>query len=210
MYLAYLRVSAADQNLARQETAIQAWKKQNEIPDDELKIFEEKISGKNIQDRLQLQELLSFVRERDTVVVQSLDRVGRNSKDIKDLLQLIQSKGASIEILDLPSFQGVTDSALKDLLTNLVIEVFSYVAESEREKIKERQQQGIKIAMEKGRFKGRKIQYGPDSTGKNKLIYDTIINGLKTGETVSAIANNAGVTRKTVYAVKNRLNEKSF
>ena len=170
-----------------------------------MKIFEEKVSGKDIKNRLQLQELLSFVRERDTVVVQSLDRLGRNSKDIKDLLQLIQSKSASIEILDLPSFQGVTDSALKDLLTNLVIEVFSYVAESEREKIRERQQQGIKIAKEKGRFKGRQIQYGPDSTGKNKVIYDTIIEGINSGDTVAAIANNAGVTRKTVYAIKNRL-----
>ena len=174
MYLAYLRVSAADQNLARQEAVIQSWKEKNQIPDEELKIFEEKVSGKDIKNRLQLQELLSFVRERDTVVVQSLDRLGRNSKDIKDLLQLIQSKSASIEILDLPSFQGVTDSALKDLLTNLVIEVFSYVAESEREKIRERQQQGIKIAKENGRFKGRQIQYGPDSIGKNKVIYDTI------------------------------------
>lgn len=205
MYLAYLRVSAADQNLARQEAAIQSWKEKNQIPDEELKIFEEKVSGKDIENRLQLQELLSFVRERDTVVVQSLDRLGRNSKDIKDLLQLIQSKSASIEILDLPSFQGVTDSALKDLLTNLVIEVFSYVAESEREKIRERQQQGIKIAKENGRFKGRQIQYGPNSTGKNKVIYDTIVEGLNSGDTVAAIANNAGVTRKTVYAIKTRL-----
>jgi len=205
MYLAYLRVSAIDQNLARQEAAIQSWKENNQIPDEELKIFEEKVSGKDIKNRIQLQELLSFVRERDTVVVQSLDRLGRNSKDIKDLLQLIQSKSASIEILDLPSFQGVTDSALKDLLTNLVIEVFSYVAESEREKIRERQQQGINIAKENGRFKGRQIQYGPDSTGKNKVIYDTIVNGINSGDTITAIANSAGVTRKTIYAVKNRL-----
>lgn len=67
-----------------------------------------------------------------------------------DLLQLIQSKAASIEILDFPSFQGVTDSVLKDLLTNLVIEVFSYVAESDHEKIKERQKQGILIAKKNG------------------------------------------------------------
>ena len=106
----------------------------------------------------------------NTVVVQSQDRLGRNRKDIKDLLQLIQSKSASIEILDLPSFQIVTDSALKDLLTNLVIEVFSYLAESEREKIRERQQQGIEISKENGQFKGRQIQYGPDSIGKKSDI----------------------------------------
>lgn len=60
------------------------------------------------------------------------------------------SKGASIEILDLPSFNEVTDPALSDLLINLVIEVFSYVAENERKKIKERQKQGIEIAKKNG------------------------------------------------------------
>lgn len=138
-------------------------------------------------------------------VVQSLDSLGRNSKNIKDFLQLIQSKSASIEILDLPSFQRVTDFALKDLLKNVDIEVFSYIAESEREKIRERQKQGIKIAKENGRLKGRQIQYGPDSIGKNKVIYDTIIAGINSGDTVAAIANHAGVTRKTIYAIKNRL-----
>ncbi len=74
-----------------------------------------------------------------------LDHLGRNRKDITDLLQLIKSKSVSIEILNLPSCQGMTDSALKDLLTNLVIDFFSYVVESEREKIRERQKQGINL-----------------------------------------------------------------
>lgn len=65
MYLAYLRVSAAGKSTARQEAAVQSWKEKNQIPDEELKIFEEKVSGKDIKNRLQLQELLSFVRERE-------------------------------------------------------------------------------------------------------------------------------------------------
>ncbi len=76
---------------------------------------------------------LSYVNEI-RLFIPSLDRLARNSKDTKDLLQLFRSKGASIEILDLPSFNGVTDPALRDLLTNLVIEVFSDVAEKRTEK----------------------------------------------------------------------------
>lgn len=66
----------------------------------------------------------------------SLDRLGRNSRELKELLQTVKAKGANIEILDLPSFSGVNDPTLRDLLTNLVIEVFSYVTESERKKLK--------------------------------------------------------------------------
>lgn len=205
MYLAYLRVSSDDQSLARQHKLIENWSVKNNIAEDDLKIFEEKVSGKNIENRPELQELISFIRERDTIIIPSLDRLARNSKDTKDLLQLFRSKGASIEILDLPSFNGVTDPALRDLLTNLVIEVFSYVAENERKKIKERQKQGIEIAKKNGRYIGKKIQYHANATGKNKLIYDEIVDGLKKKETISKISKNAGVTRKTVYRVKRDL-----
>lgn len=206
MYLAYLRVSTQEQNLARQEQAIADWQAQNNIQKEDLKVFAEKISGKDTN-RPQLQELLHFIRERDTVVIQSLDRLGRNSADIKNLLQDIQSRGASIEILDLPSFAGVNDRALKDLLTNLVIEVFSYVAESERLKIKERQRQGIEIAKTKGAYKGRQTRYHAGATGTDKLVYDKIVNDLKTGIAVSKIANSVNVSRNTVYKIQKQLKQ---
>ncbi|HBD0850136.1 TPA: recombinase family protein, partial [Enterococcus faecalis] len=96
MYLAYLRVSSDDQSLARQHKLIENWSVKNNIAEDDLKIFEEKVSGKNIENRPELQELISFIRERDTIIIPSLDRLARNSKDTKDLLQLFRSKGASI------------------------------------------------------------------------------------------------------------------
>lgn len=134
MFVAYLRVSTSEQNLARQKEAIHQWQKEKMITDEDLRIFEEKVSGKNTSDRTELTNVLSFLRERDTLVVTSLDRLGRNSRELKELLQTVKAKGANIEILDLPSFSGVNDPTLRDLLTNLVIEVFSYVAESERKK----------------------------------------------------------------------------
>lgn len=86
--------------------------------------------------------------------------------------QTVKDKGANIEILDLPSFLGVNDPNLRDLLTNLVIEVFSYIVESERKKIKERQRERIKIAKELGTYKGRTLKYHSQAVGADKLVYD--------------------------------------
>ncbi len=84
---------------------------------------------------------------------------------------MFRSKGASIEILDLPSFNGVTDPALRDLLTNLVIEVFSYVAENERKKkSKSVKKQGIEIAKKNGRYTGKKDSIPCQCNRKKKQI----------------------------------------
>ncbi|MGO2892598.1 recombinase family protein [Enterococcus devriesei] len=204
MYVAYLRVSSSDQNLARQEQAIIDWQIKNEVETNDLKVFKEKVSGKTISNRNELGSMLSFIREHDTVVVTSLDRIGRNSRDIKEVLQEIKSKGANIEILDLPTFSGVNEPALRDLLTNLVIEVFSYVAESERNKIVERQREGITLAKQRGLYKGRPLKYHEGAQGADKLVYDKVIESLNRGETVKNISQKVGISRKTVYAIKSR------
>lgn len=210
MYLAYLRVSSTDQNLGRQKKLIEEWQSDKNIPDEELKIFEEKISGKNIDDRNQLVNLLSFIRERDTLVVVSLDRLGRNSADIKEILQTVRAKGANVEILDLPSFAGVTDPTLRDLLTNLVIEVFSYVAETERTKIRERQKQGIALAKEKGVYKGRPFKYTENAKGADKLVYEKVIDMLQSNFPIATIAREVNLPRKTVYAIRNRAHQSNL
>ena len=115
-------------------------------------------------------------------------------------------RGVVLEILDLPSFANVTDGALKTLLTNLVIEVFSFVAESERDKIRQRQKEGIAIAKRRGAYQGKSFQFSPQATGKNKVIYEKIIEGLNLHKPISVIAKESGVTRKTVYSVKKRIN----
>jgi DNA invertase Pin-like site-specific DNA recombinase len=205
MYVAYLRVSSTDQSLGRQRELIKAWQKEKNIKDEDLKIFEEKVSGKTIENREKLLDLLDYLRERDTLVVTSLDRLGRNSRDVKDLLQQVRSKGANIEILDLPSFAGVTDPALRDLLSNLVIEVFSYMAESERKRIKERQKDGIKLAKEKGIYKGRPFKYHDQAKGADKLVYDRAVEMLNSAYPIATIARELSIPRKTVYAIKERL-----
>lgn len=143
MFVAYLRVSSADQNLERQKQLISDWKLKKETDSQDVIFFEEKVSGKNVQERTQLLNALDYLRERDTLVITSLDHLGRNSTGIRDLLQQVRSKGANVEIFDLTSFSGATDDSLRNLLSNLVIEVFSYVAESEQKNFFERQEQKL-------------------------------------------------------------------
>lgn len=76
------------------------------------KIFQEKISGKDTN-RPELQKMLNFIREDDEVIIISMDRLGRNSRDISNILEQIKSKGATINILNLRSFKGIKDRNLK-------------------------------------------------------------------------------------------------
>lgn len=201
MKIGYARVSTTDQNLDRQLEQLQKA--------DCKKIFQEKISGKNTN-RPQLQAMLDFIREDDEVVVISMDRLGRNSRDISNIIEQIKQKGATINILNLPSFEGIKDRNLKNLLTNLVLEIQKYTAEQERKTILERQKQGIKLAKERGVYKGGVIQYSKDSKDpKRRLIYNTVVKMLERKEngepiTIKQIADQVGITRNTVYRIKKR------
>lgn len=149
--IGYARVSSKEQNLERQITALEGVSK----------VFSDKVSGQSIE-RPQLQAMLDYLREGDIVVVTELDRLGRNSKDLTSLMNQIQQKGATLEVLNLPSMTGIEDENLRRLINNLVIELYKYQAESERKRIRERQAQGIAIAKQKGLFKGRQPNYQYD------------------------------------------------
>ena len=204
MKVGYARVSTQTQNLARQLEALK--KAQVE------KIFQEKLSGKN-QDRPELIKLLNFIREGDEVIVLDLDRLGRNMNDIKNILETIKNKGATTTVLNLPSFAGVNDPNLRSLLNSLIIDLYSYIAQNERESILQRQREGINVAKDKGLYKGRPMKYS--ATAKNphdRYIYHQIITRLtdrENGERISVtdIAKELGVARKTIYNIKNRPKE---
>lgn len=202
MKIGYARVSSSDQNLDRQIEKLTSSGCE--------KIFSEKLSGKNMN-RPALQELLDFIRESDEVVVLSLDRLGRSSRDITNILETIQHQGASINILNLPSFEGIQDPNLKNLLTNLVLEIQKYISEQERKTILERQKQGIKLAKERGAYKGGVVQYAKDSKNpQRRLVYETVVDLLtrkEAGEaiTIKQIADKVGITRNTVYRIKKEL-----
>ncbi len=149
--IGYARVSSKEQNLDRQLEALQSVSK----------VFSDKASGQSTE-RPQLQAMLDYLREGDIVIVTELDRLGRNNKDLTEIMNAIQQKGATLEVLNLPSMNGIEDENLRRLINNLVVELYKYQAESERKRIKERQAQGIELAKKKGRFTGRKSTYQKD------------------------------------------------
>lgn len=197
MKIGYARVSSLDQNLDRQLDSLKKAGCQQ--------IFQEKISGKNME-RPELQKMLAFIRSEDILIVSSLDRLGRNSNDIKNILTKIQQKGASVDILDLPSFNGVSDPNLRSLLTNLVVELMSYVAQSEREKIRQRQREGIEIAKKKGVYIGKQQEYSAHAANPQKrAIYHAVVRALKEQKSVLSISKKYGLARATVYRIKSEL-----
>ena len=100
--------------------------------------------------------MLAYIREGDIVLVTELDRLGRNNQDLTQIMNTIQNKGATLDVLNLPSMTGIADPNLRQLMTNLIIELYKYQAESERKRIIERQQQGIALAKQQGKYHGRK------------------------------------------------------
>ena len=144
--IGYARVSSRSQNLDRQLTILR-----NKHVD---KIFADKLSGATTK-RPELQKMLAYIREGDIVLVTELDRLGRNNQDLTKIMNTIQNKGATLDVLNLPSMTGIGDPNLRQLMTNLIIELYKYQAESERKRIIERQQQGIALAKQQGKYHGR-------------------------------------------------------
>ena len=152
--IGYARVSSMGQNLARQEELLK-----HAGAD---KIFMEKQSGAKIENRPELLKLLEYIREKDTIIITELDRLGRTEKDLTYIINTINRKGANLEILSLPSTQ-IEDPALNKLVNNLILEIYKYIAQQEREKIRERQKQGIALAKKQGKYKGRKPKFDKNS-----------------------------------------------
>lgn len=197
--IGYARVSTRDQNLARQI---------EQLHDAGVnKIFQEKLSGKNA-DRPQLKAMLDYIRD-DEVVVLSLDRLGRNSHDLTDIIETIRHRGAQLNVLNLPSFASIEDPNLRNLITTIIVELYKYIAQEERETIKIRQQQGIEIAKRQGKYKGKIREYGPHSPNRQKrYIYKEacrLLNRKKDGDetlTKRQIARMLGIAPVTLYRIE--------
>lgn len=190
MRVGYARVSSKDQNLDRQIKALS----------DVSKIFTDKLSGRSTN-RPQLKAMLDFIRESDIVVVTELDRLGRNNKELTEIMSIIQQKGATLEVLNLPSLRGIEDENLRRLINNLIIEIYKYQAESERQHIRERQQQGIEIAKSEGKFKGGKLKYNKNDP-KLQHAFELYLQG----ETEKDIERKTGINRRTFRRYRERFN----
>ena len=105
---------------------------------------------------------MHLIRFDDVLVVTELDRLSRKADDLTYIINIINEKQASLEVLSLPSTK-TDDSNLNRLINNLIIEIYKYMAESERLRIKERQKQGIELAKKQGKYKGRKKKFTKES-----------------------------------------------
>ncbi|CAB5619822.1 DNA-invertase hin [Escherichia coli] len=138
--IGYVRVSSFDQNPERQLEQIQV-----------DKVFTDKASGKDTR-RPELERLLAFVREGDTVVVHSMDRLARNLDDLRRLVQGLTQRGVRIEFLK----EHLTFTGEDSPMANLMLSVMGAFAEFERALIRERQREGIALAKQRGAYRGRK------------------------------------------------------
>lgn len=150
----YIRVSSKEQNLARQQVEMQKLNL--------AYIFEEKASGKNV-DRPELQKMLSILSEGDTVVVLSIDRLARNTKDLLELVDLFKKKGINFISLK----ENIDTSTPTGMF---IITILGALSELEREYIRERQRQGIAIAKTQKKYKGRKERKIPNFEEMTKRV----------------------------------------
>lgn len=174
--IGYIRVSTLDQNTQRQLEGVQL-----------DRLFTDKASGKDVK-RPQLAELVKFVREGDTLVVHSMDRLARNLDDLRALVQKLTAKGVRIEFVkENLSFTG-EDSPM----ANLMLSVMGAFAEFERALIGERQREGIALAKTRGVYRGRAKVLSPERA-------DALRVRAAAGEQKAALAREFGISRETLY-----------
>ena len=187
----YCRVSTVTQNEARQL----ADATELNIPNEN--IYVDKKSGKNFE-RAEYQKMLSILQEGDLVYFHSIDRMGRNYDDILEQWKYItKTLKADIVILDMPLLDSTkhNDDLTGKLLGDIVLQLLSYVAETERRMILQRQREGIAIAKAEGKFKKKNI---------DKDLYEQLKKDVDKGLlTVTSACKELDITRRTWYLMRN-------
>ncbi|HLW01272.1 MAG TPA: recombinase family protein [Ktedonobacterales bacterium] len=175
--IGYIRVSSIGQNTDRQLEG---------IPLD--RTFTDKVSGKDAN-RPKLQEMLEFVREGDTVIVHSMDRLARNLDDLRHIVQQLTKKRVVVEFLH----ERLTFTGEDTPIATLLLNVMGAIAEFERSLIRERQLEGIALAKQRGVYKkGRKKSLSEAAQIELK-------QRLATSTTKAQLARELGISRNTLY-----------
>lgn len=185
MKIGYIRVSSQEQNTIRQEVLMES------LGVDQ--VYVDRMSGKNT-DRPELKKMMQFVRQGDTVIVESISRFARNTKDLLDLVEQLTGKG--VEFISKKESIDTTTPAGKFMLT-----IFGAVSELERDYLLQRQGEGIAQAKKAGKYKGRKPQALPD--------LERVIAQWKEGKiTATAAMKKLGVSKSTFYRKAREVSKK--
>lgn len=174
--IGYVRVSSTDQNTERQLDGVQL-----------DKVFLDKASGKDAH-RPQLEAMLGYLREGDTLVVHSLDRLARNLDDLRRIVKELTGKGVRVEFLKEGLQFGGEDSPMSQLL----LSVMGAFAEFERSLIRERQLEGIALAKARGAYKGRPRTLNPAQVAEMR-------RRVELGFPKAKVAREYGISRETLY-----------
>lgn len=174
----YVRVSSADQHADRQLDGVSV-----------ERTFVDRASGGDIQ-RPELEALLQFVRDGDTVVVHSMDRLARNLSDLLHLVQSLTARGVAVEFL-----KGHLSFTGEDApMATLMLSVMGAVAEFERTLIRERQREGIPLAKQRGVYRGRRPTLRPQQIEELRKRVDA-------GEPKAKVAESFGISRQSLYRI---------
>jgi DNA invertase Pin-like site-specific DNA recombinase len=174
--VAYIRVSSFDQNPERQL---------ENVPVD--RTFTDTASGKDVI-RPALESLIGFVRQGDTVVVHSMDRLARNLDDLRRIVQGLTKRDVRVEFVKETLVFTGEDSPM----ANLMLSVMGAFAEFERALIRERQREGIALAKQRGAYRGRKKSLSPERV-------EELRRRVATGEKKLHLAEEFGISRETLY-----------
>ncbi|WP_425556985.1 recombinase family protein [Frondihabitans cladoniiphilus] len=174
----YVRVSTLDQNTVRQLDG---------IPLD--KTYLEKASGKDQKDRPELEDLIGFVRDGDTVLIHSMDRLARNLDDLKQIIGRLTKKGVRVEFVK----EALTFTGDDNAAATFLLHVMGAFAEFERSLIGERQREGIALAKQRKVYTGR-------TPALDAVKAAELRRRASMGESKTALAREFGVSRATVYA----------
>lgn len=175
--IGYVRVSSFDQNPERQLEGVQL-----------DRVFTDKASGKDTK-RPELDALLLFARDGDTVVVHSMDRLARNLDDLRRLVSDMTKRGIRIQFTK----ESMTFTGEDSPMSTLMLSVMGAFAEFERALIRERQREGIALAKKRGAYRGRKKALSPEeiTEAKRRIIEEKI--------TKTDLASELNITRQTLY-----------
>jgi DNA invertase Pin-like site-specific DNA recombinase len=174
--IGYVRVSTLGQNPERQleQVALD-------------RVYTDHASGKDTE-RPQLAAALSFLREGDTLVVDSMDRLARNLDDLRRLVQALTRRGVRVEFLK----ERLTFTGEDSPMATLLLSVMGAFAEFERALIRERQREGIALAKRRGVYRGRKKLLSGEQA-------ERLTERVQAGEPKAAIARAFGISRETLY-----------
>ena len=177
--IGYQRVSTVDQNTDRQLDGVEL-----------DKVFTDKASGKDAN-RRELARAIDYVREGDMLVVHSMDRLARNLEDLLRIVRELTGNGVRVEFVK----EDLTFAGDDSPMNTLLLSMLGAVAAFERSMILERQREGIALAKAAGKYKGRKAALTNDQASELRARLDS-------GESVTALATEYGVSRQTVYNYK--------